>query len=569
MVNRRTRAHLRWLLLLVLALPATVPAAITAEVDRTQLAPGETVELRIRVEGDTSRQPDLSPLEEHFEILSRSQSAQTRIINWKREEFREWTLVLAPRRDGIVVIPPIRAGHETTRPITLRVAAGQSRRAGTDAPVQLETSVEPKSVHVQAQFLLIVRVVHRDELEGNLTEPEVNGAVVEKIGDQRTYAEVRNGIRYRITERRYAVFPQRSGTLEIPSLVLTGTLHQQSSRFGFNPFGPAQGGRTVRLRSEPLQVEVLPRPGNWPARQTWLPAQDVALEARWTPEDRRSRTGEPLVLQVTTEARGLAATQIPAPRIDWPEGLQVYPDKPVQDNQVSTDGVTGTRVDRYTVIPSRGGMFGIGEIRLPWWNTRTNAIEVARVGAVTLQVEGPVATPSPNATGTPASVPDLAPPSPAPSTRSGSTLPWLLCALLAIGWAFTTWFLLRRRPPAPPAAGDATPMTADRHWYVLARACRENDARGAYQATLTWLRGLPAPASDTLREALHDAGADPALAASWKALERQLYGVDARGDWDGLQFFQAVSNARKRALGKREKAAKQALPALYPADEAA
>lgn len=563
------------LLLFAMALPGAARAAVTAEVDRTRLAPGETVELRIRVDGDTSVRPDLAPLEEHFDILSRSQSAQTRIINWKREEFREWTLVLAPKRDGVLVIPPIRAGNETTRPITLRVAAGQSGRAGNDAPVQLETEVEPQSVHVQEQFLLIVRVVHRNELEGNLTEPEVDGAVVEKIGDQRTYAEVRNGVRYRITERRYAVFPQRSGTLEIPSLVLTGTLHQQSSRFGFNPFGPTQNGRTVRLRSEPQRVEVLPRPGGWPADQTWLPAQALSLSARWTPEERRTRTGEPLVLQVTTEARGLDAAQIPAPRIRWPDGLQVYPDKAVQDNQVGQDGITGTRVDRYTVIPSRGGRFRIGEIRLPWWNTTTDTIQTARIAATELQIDGPVGAPPAPPSGSerdaPAGTADIVQATgSAPAEPGGSALlPWMLCVLLALGWATTTWFLWRRRPP-DVATANVEPATApDRHWYVLARACRENDPRASYDATLAWLRGLSEPVASEIRRALHDAGTDPALAASWEELGRQLYAAQGSGSWDGLQFFQAVSNARKRVLAKRAGAAKNVLPALYPTDRAA
>ena len=257
-MNTTGRRLLGALLLLVLIAPAGARAAITAEVDRTRVGAGETVELRVRLEGDRSVQPDFTPLQEHFEILSRSQSAQTRIINFKREQFREWTLVLAPRRTGIVVIPPIRAGTQSTQPITLRVAAGRSSTGGQAPAIALETSVEPKTGYVQSQLLLVVRVVHRHELEGNLTEPEVTGAVIEKLGDQQTRSEIRDGIRYRITERRYALFPQRSGTLEIPPLILTGTLHEQSSRFGFNPFGPAQNGRTVRLRSDPVQVPAEP-----------------------------------------------------------------------------------------------------------------------------------------------------------------------------------------------------------------------------------------------------------------------------------------------------------------------
>ncbi len=567
---RRSQQKSTSLLLLLLVWPLTVWGAITAEVDKTRLGPGETVELRIRLEGDRTAQPDLSPLETHFDILSRSQSAQTRIINWKRESFREWTLVLAPKRTGIVVIPPIQAGQSSTQPISLQVAAGDAGGSGPSAPVYLEAVVEPKRAHVQSQLLLSVRVVHRYELEGNLTEPEVPGAVVEKLGDQRTYSEVRNGIRYRITERRYAIFPQRSGDLEIPPLVLTGTLHPQPQRFGFNPFGPSQGGKTIRLRSEPVRIAVLPRPNDWPAAATWLPARAVSMAARWTPENQQGRTGEPLVLQITTEAEGLAATQIPAPRIDWPAALQVYPDKAVQDSEIGANGLTGTRVDRYTVIPSQGGRYVIPEIRLPWWNTTTQRREISRVPAVQLQVEG-MAAPVPESQA-PDSVrpPGFAPSSqPAASATGGKALPWILCVLLGIGWAVTTWLLLRRNQPTRDGmVGPRREVPDERHWYALARACRENRAGEAYRAALGWLRELPEPAATALRRALNDASTDAALASAWRELENGLYGRGRSAAWDGLQFFQAISHARKRCLETDRQLTGEALPPLYPRKQA-
>ncbi len=553
---------------LLALMPTLVQAAMTAEVDRTRLNVGETVELRIRIEGNQRTEPDFAPLLEHFDILSRSQSSQTRIINWKREQFREWTLVLAPKRTGIVVIPPLSAGGESSQPITLRVAASGTSAGESLPAVFVETHTEPETAYVQSQVILVVKVLHRYQLEGNLTEPEIPGAVVEKLGEQRSYGEVREGVRFQVTERRYALFPQASGTLRIPELVLTGTLHRQVQGFGFNPFGPIQNGSTIRLRSEPAELEVLPRPDKWPAGQAWLPAQKFSLQAQWTPENREARAGEPLVLQITTEATGLSATQLPAPVIDWPAGLQVYPDKAVQDNQMDGNGVTGTRVDRYTVIPARGGEFRIPAIEVPWWNITEQRRETARVPAARLQVSGTLARPHTGADtdadhGTTAPSAIVAPTT-APE-RQQSILPWLLAGLFAIGWGVTAFFWLRERHAGQTASvGNAGPVSSpDPYWYHVARACRNADPGASYTAVLNWLRELPPEQAAEIRAALHGEKANPDLAGNWQQLERGLYRESGTSSFDGTQFFQAL-NAERKALLKRNRNKPAKLPGLYP-----
>ena len=53
-----------------LSLPAS--AAISAWLDHDQIAPGETVQLTLQHDGQTDSQPDLSPLKQDFQLLSRS-----------------------------------------------------------------------------------------------------------------------------------------------------------------------------------------------------------------------------------------------------------------------------------------------------------------------------------------------------------------------------------------------------------------------------------------------------------------------------------------------------------------
>jgi hypothetical protein len=59
------------LVLLSLTSTSTFAASLTASVDRNQLGVGETLELRIKYDEQASSDPDFSPLEKDFEVLSK------------------------------------------------------------------------------------------------------------------------------------------------------------------------------------------------------------------------------------------------------------------------------------------------------------------------------------------------------------------------------------------------------------------------------------------------------------------------------------------------------------------
>lgn len=57
-----------------------------------------------------------------------------------------------------------------------------------------------------------------------------------------------NGVRHGVIELRYAIFPQKSGQLMIPSQVFSATLAERSSQDAYQPFGP-RPGRLTRVSS--------------------------------------------------------------------------------------------------------------------------------------------------------------------------------------------------------------------------------------------------------------------------------------------------------------------------------
>ena len=153
------------LLLSMLNLPAF---ALEASLDRLQINQDETVTLSIRIEGNSSNQEaDLSPLEQDFDIISTSQRSQIQIINGQKSSYTDQLLTLAPKRTGKLTIPALQIGKQKTQALILKVrSAAEQRQAGEQPDIFLTLSSEQKSVYVQAQLTLILRLHYRSRLQG-------------------------------------------------------------------------------------------------------------------------------------------------------------------------------------------------------------------------------------------------------------------------------------------------------------------------------------------------------------------------------------------------------------------
>jgi hypothetical protein len=57
--------------------------------------------------------------------------------------------------------------------------------------------------------------------------------------------------------------------------------------------------------------------------------------------------------------------------------LKQYPDKPVTEDRESANGITGIKQIKVALIPGLAGSYKLPEIKLRWWNTRTDKEETA------------------------------------------------------------------------------------------------------------------------------------------------------------------------------------------------
>ncbi len=544
---------IRSLCLLLLALLAfqAGAATLTASVDRARLSEGETVELTLVSDDATAfGKPDLSPLEPLFEVLDTRQVNRLTTLDGTARASTQWLITLRPKQTGFVVIPPLRLGEAESQPLTVRVMPADTQGGQRQlAPVFIDASLDQESVYVQAQVVLTLRIYHSVSLydDSSLTALQMPDARVEQLGDPRTYEKDINGVRHGVIELRYAIFPQRSGDLTIPSQTFSATLVERNTRNPYQPFG-SRPGKLTRVKSPDIPLAVKPKPAEYPADAPWLPARALSLSESWNPEPGATvKAGDSLTRSLLLKVDGLSGAQLPPLPADEPDGLRRYPDQPQLASQAGERGIAGSREERVALVPTQAGDVAVPALNLVWWNTAEDRLEHARLPGRTLHVAGnPSLEPE---------APLAAPLVEAPSARP--LWPWqaataLLACTTLLG--FGLWWRARRQPAIlPTVQSGPSPRTL---LDDLRRACQANDPQATRQALDAWARQQP----ETLA----------AMAARFAPLSESLDGLngalysEAGQHWQGEALFKAI-RALPPAEAKGDGAAEASpLPPLYP-----
>lgn len=409
----------------------TVAAAadgFEAGLETSAVTMGETFYLNVSYEGQNSltAQPDFGVLQKEFDIVSTFSSSQINIINGRRTQRLEWKLGLQPKKTGVLTIPALKAGQYETAPLPVEVSpAGSSVKANTVATVtaagkntsaQTENTVEisadlaadTKTPYLQQEINAVLTIT--DPVGLQLTAEPVfqdSGDWIIKSLGKPSVSQKSDGTRE--IKFRYALFPQKSGVLEIPSVSVNGfymsyehsgqkSIPSLFGSHGLNGFFQLLDmdvdfdsmfgtQKPVSLQTEPVTVKVRPADasfqGSW-----WLPAESVTLAAAWDTKKPLFKAGETVAREITLKAVGVADTQLPEIQFNDDENFRIYPENPQYSSSVNGNYVVSEAVIRVVYIPQRGGEMQLPEIRVPWFNVTSGKTETAVVPAQKIFVEG-------------------------------------------------------------------------------------------------------------------------------------------------------------------------------------
>ena len=577
-----------------LSLPAS--AAVTASLDRDEVASGESVQLVLQRDGRGGGEPDLAPLKKDFDVLDSSSNTSIQFVNGHLSAQRELRLTLAPKHAGTLQVPPLTWDGEQSNALDLTVSdgAGNAQSGGQGsgqgasqnggaavahaAHVFLTSSIDQAQPYVQAGVLLTVQL-HTDQqlYQASLDLPGNSDVLVQQVGKDQPGGETRNGRHYDVIERRYLLQPQRSGALSLDGPVLNAQVADVDSQnpFGGSPFAGMMGTvKPLRLHGDAIVLNVRPRPAAASGRD-WLPARQMTLEEAWRPDSASVHVGEPLTLHLLLKAEGLTGAQLPdlSAELSLPDGLKAYPDQAKTDMALQAGGIVGSREQDIALIANRPGHYQLPALHLSWWDIKQDVQREVVLPERTLDIlpagGAPVeASPVPMAAppAAPGDAIQAAPLAAAAALPARPPWPWIgLSLALGLLWLGTAaaWWRQRRRAVGAAAPLEATPATVAAPEAGAARkafqqACRDNDPQAARRNLLAWARGHWAQNPPAGLNALAGYFDDPRLPALLQQLDRACY---SGGAWQGGPLAQALGSLP--VVSKRSRQAPR-LGELYP-----
>lgn len=556
---------------------SVLAAGVQVQIDRDTVQVGDDFTLTFSTDQAITATPDFTPLNQDFQVTGTSTSTNMQYINGQMSQQTGWIVSLFANRAGNLQIPSISFGSVSSDPLTIQVVdqAVTDPNGKANADILVELTADPPNPYVQQQVIVTQRLLHVVPLlptRASMSHPELEKGkgLIQQLGNTKSGVINRNGVRYNMIERRYAVFPQVSGELTIGRTVFQGALDDRRSR-QLDPFGI--GGKQVRRFSVPLVINVQPHPQ---VKSTWLPANSLTLNAHWEPVNKTLKAGEPVTLTVAIIADGLMAEQLPALDIKPPMGIKGYANQPEFRNDLGGASVIGMREEKWVLMGTADGSYVLPEIKIDWWDLKAKKLQTARLDATPLKVTGLGQTNPTNTANKPDSTAQTKPdpassllnsaeqPIPSSQTKPESTSllnhRWLLLGLAALALVMLAglifWFKQRRPKAIQPSTHphQLSPLKA------LQAACQTHDAQAAFQGLQAWIREdlkLSPATVGSLR-----AQADLPLKQALDDLSTVLYAATTHV-WDGDDLWKAVQNYQKVSAPTLDSPS-PALAELYP-----
>ncbi len=564
----------------MLCSPLSATAEVTARLERDTIYLDQTVRLIIESNqaGNNGVQPDYSALGEDFTVLGTSSSQQITFLNGQQTSIKSWVTELEPKAEGTFTIAPIAVGGDQTPMLEVTVLPQDADPTLSDRDIHVELEVDEAEYYVQQQINLVIRLFLGINIaDGTLSEPEAADVVVERLGQDVRYQGKRGNRVYQVIEREYALFPSRSGMLEISPIRFQGIA--QDTGTDANPLfsGFLNQGKRVRAKSRPVTLKINPPDPAFSGSQ-WLPAKNLQILDQ-TGDYGTVTVGQAVTRKIEMNAVGLTAEQLPEIVFPTNRAVRQYPDRPVYHSRDDGRNMVSSLSRNIAIIALNEGEIELPGIEVHWWNTESNRMETAVLPPKTIR-----AHPDPALTST-----ALAEPPRFPSERSATGSPALLepvrtdgdqadsrrwrwiSIFVLVGWILTTVYLLRtRNPVVPPPAPDGKSAVSETSKTLkrnLQQACRDNDAASARQLVRQWSRALwPYSPPRSLDEFSMRMGSVE-LAEELSRLDRCLYhdprsGVEGT-PWQGNRLERILAGLPEK-MSEYRSPDRPGLPLLYP-----
>lgn len=398
------------------------------------------------------------------------------------------------------------------------------------------TKVLPETQYMQAQLVYILRVYSHKKIEhGQFADFNIDGAEVKKLGKIKNFIDQFEGNHYQVIEQRYAIFPENSGILNIPSISFIGLIQEFTAGSLEALFNPP---KEIKQNFPSKILDIKPKPSKFKADR-WLPAQDFILNQSWQLKSSNFKVDEPISLTVTMQAKGLREAQLPNLSIPHIDGLKVYPQSSKLEQHFQDDWLISKKQQLIHLVPKKPGNYTLPTIKIAWWDTVNQKPQYAILPAHLINV--------------------------ATNNQqfvinnnfwffTSIVLALLLILIIFFNQINNNKIVTKNNNSEEKIIKTRTTIKA------LKQACKQNDPQKAKQALFDWaaMRWSTMPTYNLI--SIADKFDDTELKAQLLELDRLFYAKE-KITWDGKLFWSVISkNINKTSKEKKDISI---LPELY------
>lgn len=270
-----------------------------------------------------------------------------------------------------------------------RMRSAGSAISGSD--LFIKVSASKKRVHEQEPILLTYKVytqVDLTQLEGKM--PDLKGFHTQEVPlpQQKTFhTEMVNGRPYKcVTWSQYVMYPQMTGSLQIPSITFKGIVVQQNRNvdpmeaFFNGGSGYVEVKKDIKAPGITLQVDPLPqRPANFSGG---VGKFNISASL----DKKEVKAGEPITLRVVVGGIGNLKL-LKQPVVNFPKDFDKYDAKVTDKTRLTANGVEGNMVYDFLAVPRNQGSYTIPSVELTYYDTGKNAYKTIKTQPFKVEVE--------------------------------------------------------------------------------------------------------------------------------------------------------------------------------------
>lgn len=339
---------------------------------------GDRFTLTIEInDTDSDYQLNTKVLEKDFSVSSPSRRSNKNYINGTWSSQTKWIVGLRAKRIGELTIPSLKIGSLSSSPIKISVNEPSKQATKTENNlIFIENSINKNTLYLNQPLIFTSKIYIAQNTEQlQFSEPTLSDAVISVYNNDKQDQIIRDGIRYNTITRQFQIGINKPGTFTINSPVLTGSAIV--NRNSYKPFN---------IRGDSLQVTIKEKPEGYQGE--WLISDDVRLFEDSKITEQSYHAGEPITREITLQVASITQDKMPNISFNYPQDLRFYPDQ----DELSEGDSKGSdlhyiqRTIRHAIIANQAGELTLPEIKLAWWNSKTDKQEFAVLPAQTLTI---------------------------------------------------------------------------------------------------------------------------------------------------------------------------------------